>query len=126
PSAGSRLLIPGQTVMTTMATPLFSAYNDVGDRVVAILNSPLLSTDGQVVIPAGSRIIGQVTHVESARQHGGFDFNWRWPRLAFCPPASQEVVEYEEGDVDVQAVRLRGPSANMEIRFHEIFTPFNQ
>lgn len=130
-TSADNLLSPGQTLLTTVATPLFSEHNQVGDQVMVILNNPILSADGKIVIPAGSRILGEVTEVQDSEPELAFDWDWDLPRLSICPPSRTSAVKVEqpddsaEGVVDVDAEEVQ-TRANMEIRFNEILTPDNQ
>lgn len=66
PLRGRVVVAPaGAKFQASLASPLSSGINQIGDVVTASVSSPLvIGTD--VVIPAGSQIIGQVVNVVSA------------------------------------------------------------
>ncbi len=65
---GRILTVPAQTAFTgTVTAPISSELSKVGDTVVLRTDQPLISADGtQVIIPAGSQIIGHVSQVTPA------------------------------------------------------------
>lgn len=65
---GRILTVPAQTAFTgTLTSPVSSELNKVGDTVVLRTDIPLVSSDGNhVIVPAGSQIVGQVSHVREA------------------------------------------------------------
>lgn len=65
---------------TLQAGTLSSELNKVGDQVTLVVDQPLVSSDGRVIVPVGSRIIGNVSQLESAGRTGknatmDIDFN---------------------------------------------------
>jgi hypothetical protein len=64
--------VPADTRFTgTLATGTISSeLNKVGDEISLNVDQPLMSTDNQVIIPAGSRIIGRIVAVEPAARTG--------------------------------------------------------
>lgn len=56
--------LPMNTTFTgTVAKALYSEFNRPGDPVVLILDHPLTGTDGKIVAPAGSKVLGEVSYV---------------------------------------------------------------
>lgn len=53
-----------------LATPISSELNRVGDDVTVTLDNPLMSSDGQVVIPSGSQAKGKITTIEASGRTG--------------------------------------------------------
>lgn len=59
--------VPANTVFTgTLTQPISSEMNRVGDNVTLTLDQALTSTDNQITIPAGARVNGQITAIQSA------------------------------------------------------------
>lgn len=68
PLRGRVVVAPaGASFEARISTVLGSGLNSVGDVVAATVSTPLI-VGNEVVIPAGSRVIGQVTEVTSARR----------------------------------------------------------
>lgn len=47
-----------------------SELNKVGDTIALNVDTPLVSNDNRVIVPAGSRIIGKISQIESAGRTG--------------------------------------------------------
>lgn len=63
--------VPAQTKFTgSPSTPISSEINRVGDQVEINLDQPLTSSDGQQVIPVGSKLVGKVVMLEPAGRAG--------------------------------------------------------
>ncbi|WP_373532916.1 hypothetical protein [Vampirovibrio sp.] len=60
---------PGTVVSATLASPVSSDFARVGDRFNATLGSPIAS-GGNVILPAGSQMEGQVVMVKAAGRSG--------------------------------------------------------
>ena len=73
--------VPANTAFTgTITTPISSELNKVGDRVTLNVDQALSSSDGRVIVPAGSQIIGTVSKVVPSGRVGNpgdldIDFN---------------------------------------------------
>lgn len=74
--------VPANTRFTgTLTTGVLSSeLNKVGDEVTLQVDQPLISGDGRVIVPAGSRIIGQIAKIEPTGRTGrnaemDIDFN---------------------------------------------------
>lgn len=64
---GSASTIPANTtVYGTLATGLFTENNDVGDKVKVILDHPLMTTNGQIVLPSGSIVKGKISEIQDS------------------------------------------------------------
>jgi S-layer homology domain len=59
------------TFSTTVAKSLYSEFNQVGDPVLLILDHAISDANGNVIIPAGSKLLGQVSRVRSHNATGG-------------------------------------------------------
>ncbi len=83
--------LPANTTFTgTVAKSLYTAYNQVGDPVMVILDHPLYDANGRVIAPAGTRVMGIVTNVVSKFRSGdtpqiGLTFN------GFITPDGQQI-----------------------------------
>lgn len=61
--------LPANTTFTgTVAKALYSEYNKPGDPVMLILDHPLFDTNGKIVAPAGSKVLGYVNNVISRNE----------------------------------------------------------
>lgn len=68
PLKGRVVVAPaGSTFEATLSTGLSSGLNSIGDVVTATVSSPLV-IGSNVVIPAGSQVVGQVVNAISARR----------------------------------------------------------
>jgi hypothetical protein len=67
-AAASNQVAAGSTIQATLAKPVDARKNKAGDQVVAKTTEDVKS-NGQVVIPKGSKIVGHVTEVK-ARDRG--------------------------------------------------------
>lgn len=66
-SSGSGDLAAGTEIRATLDTPLSSKTSKPGDRFTATVNQPVQGNGGNVVIPAGSRIEGEVSESEEGK-----------------------------------------------------------
>ncbi len=57
----------GTEIHATLDSRLSSDTSKVGDRFTATVNEPVRTADGNVAIPAGSKIQGEVTEVEQGK-----------------------------------------------------------
>ena len=57
----------GTEIRAALDTPLSSRISRVGDRFTATVVQPIRAADGEVVVPAGSRIEGEVVQIEHGR-----------------------------------------------------------
>jgi hypothetical protein len=58
------------TFSTTVAKSLYSEFNQVGDPVLLILDHAISDANGTVIVPAGSKLLGQVSRVRSYNATG--------------------------------------------------------
>lgn len=63
-------LVPaGTTIRAALSQPI-GTMSRVGDRFSAIVTSPLLTTGGAIVVPAGSVLSGRITAIDPAEYAG--------------------------------------------------------
>lgn len=64
--------VPANTKFTGTITQgvLSSELNKVGDQVALTTDQPLMSSDGRVIIPVGSKILGQISQIQPAGRTG--------------------------------------------------------
>ena len=64
--------VPANTKFTGTITQgvLSSELNKVGDQVTLTTDQPLMSSDGRVIIPVGSKIVGQIGQIQPAGRTG--------------------------------------------------------
>jgi hypothetical protein len=62
---------PGTEVHLTLVTPINSKTTLPGDKIVAVTTTPIVLTD-QTVIPAGTRIHGEIGNVQKAKWFSSF------------------------------------------------------
>jgi len=67
PLARERDIPLGTEIRAALDTPLSSRISRVGDRFTATVVQPIRAADGEVVVPAGSRIEGEVVQIEHGR-----------------------------------------------------------
>lgn len=78
----------GTEIRAALDSPLSSRISRVGDRFTATVVQPIRAVDGEVVVPAGSRIEGEVVQIEhgklvpALRGKGHLDLRFREFRLA--------------------------------------------
>jgi len=84
-------LAPNTTFTGTVAKAIYSAYNRPGDPVMVIVDHAIYDSNGRVVAPAGSKVLGILTSVVSRNQSGnntaqiGINFN------GLITPAGQQI-----------------------------------
>lgn len=62
----SMVSLPANTTFTgTVAKALYSEFNKPGDPVMLIMDHPLFDTNGKIVAPAGSKVLGFINNVTS-------------------------------------------------------------
>ena len=71
------------SVQAWLATSLNSSWSKQGERVEAVISRPLLSPDHKLLLPEGTRLIGEVTMVQRARWfHRGGQLPFNFQRVA--------------------------------------------
>ena len=70
PSASAPSLVSGVAIQTVMMDSVHSQYTRVGDPIRVRVGSDVMSSDGKVVIPAGSVITLAVTEIGQANNKG--------------------------------------------------------
>lgn len=66
-SAAGREIAAGTEIRATLDTPLSTKTSKEGDTFTATVTEPVRSSDGQVAVPAGSKIQGEVTESEQGK-----------------------------------------------------------
>ncbi len=64
---GGHTVLAGTTIQATLDTPLSTKTSQVGDRFTATVAVPVNDTNGQVAIPVGTKINGQVANSEQGK-----------------------------------------------------------
>jgi hypothetical protein len=78
----------GTEIRATLDTPLSSRVSRAGDRFTATVVQPVRAANGEVVVPSGSMLEGEVIHIEQGkllpalRGKGHLDLRFRAFRLA--------------------------------------------
>jgi hypothetical protein len=67
PANGSDQVAAGTEIHATLDTPLSTKTSKPGDRFTATITQPVPGSNGGVVIPAGSRVEGEVTESEEGK-----------------------------------------------------------
>jgi hypothetical protein len=81
PQSETRTVAAGTNVTGSLQSSVSTTTSQVGQRVVLATVEPVRS-GGQVVIPAGSKLIGKVTYVQAAgRVKGGAAITMRFQKL---------------------------------------------
>jgi hypothetical protein len=71
------------SVQAWLATSLNSSWSKQGERVEAVISRPLLSPDHKLLLPEGTRLIGEVTMVQRARWfHRGGQLRFNFQNVA--------------------------------------------
>jgi hypothetical protein len=61
------VILSGTDIQASLETALSTKTSQVGDRFTALVTQPVRSSDGQVAIPSGARINGEVTEAEQGK-----------------------------------------------------------
>jgi hypothetical protein len=84
-------LAPNTTFTGTLAKAIYSSYNRPGDPVLVIVDHPIYDSNGRLIAPAGSQVLGILTSVLSRNESGvkiaqvGMNFN------GLITPAGQQI-----------------------------------
>lgn len=84
-------LAPNTTFTGTVAKAFYSSYNHPGDPVMVVVDHPIYDSNGRVIAPAGTQVLGVITSVLSRNDSGvenaqvGMNFN------GFITPAGQQI-----------------------------------
>lgn len=87
-SQSNRDIPLGTEIRAALDAPLSSRVSRAGDRFTATVVQPVRAANGEVVVPAGSSIEGEVIHIEQGkllpalRGKGHLDLRFRAFRLA--------------------------------------------
>ncbi len=66
-SAAGREIAAGTEIRAMLDTPLSTKTSKVGDTFTATVTEPVHSSDGQVAVPAGAKIQGEVTEADPGK-----------------------------------------------------------
>jgi hypothetical protein len=89
---------PGSIVHVLLLTPLSSATEHVGSPARALVSEPIFSTEHHLILPAGARLDGSVTHVVAARRlHRNGQLRFTFQQIVFSPGAPRRVQATLEG-----------------------------
>jgi hypothetical protein len=94
---------PGSVVHVRLLTALSSAINQKGSSVQAVIAQPVFSPDRHLILPEGTRLVGQVTQAVPARRlgrNGQLRFMFRQIDL---PGAAPRIVEASLEGVDASS-----------------------
>lgn len=69
-SAVARYLIPGTDIRASLDTPLSTKTSKVGDRFTATISAPVHDASGNIVVPVGSKLNGQISEPSDQRLAG--------------------------------------------------------
>lgn len=64
---GGQMVPAGATIQATLDTPLSTKTSQVGDRFTATVAAPVRDANGQIAIPTGTKINGQVANSEQGK-----------------------------------------------------------
>ena len=64
---GGHIVPAGTTIQATLDTPLSTKTSQVGDRFTATVAAPVNDSNGQLAIPVGTKINGQVANSEQGK-----------------------------------------------------------
>ena len=70
PSAAARYLIAGTDIRASLDTPLSTKTSKVGDRFTATISAPVHDASGNIVVPIGSKLNGQISEPSDQRLAG--------------------------------------------------------
>jgi len=61
PNPVARHISPGTTIRASLDTPLSTKTSKVGDRFTATVTAPVVDSSGNLIVPIGSKVNGQIT-----------------------------------------------------------------
>jgi hypothetical protein len=117
---------PGSVLSARLVTPLDSSKTPRGTPVAAIVTEPVLSSDGQqLVVPEGTRLVGEVTYAKPARhlhRNGALRFlieRAEFPQTDAAAPLLASVYSVETSADDRVALDEEGGATvtNSKVRF---------
>lgn len=115
PLRGSVSMIPkGTTMVVKLDQPISSESSKIGDTISATLENDVLGTNGNVLVPAGSHVQGQITGVVPTR-HMGRDGEVAVRFYEMRTPEGNTVPIHGHIATKDNSGRLKGDSALMEI-----------
>jgi hypothetical protein len=69
-STGPKYLIAGTDIRASLDAPLSTKTSRVGDRFTATVAAPVKDSSGNIVVPVGSKLNGQISEPEDAKVQG--------------------------------------------------------
>src|SRR6266403_1570780 len=107
--------VPDSTLKARLVAEVSSATATRGTPVAAILSEPLYSPAHQLILPANSRLIGQVVKAKSARKlHHNGELRVIFDRIETSDEAVQALAQLQMQEQQAQAERSQAMVGNLE------------
>jgi hypothetical protein len=97
----------GSTLYVRLQTPLNSRVTKPGEMVSALLTRPVFSSDGLVVFPVGSKLVGEVLEVRGASKlHHNGELSFKFTKME--PPVSILFGGWPEQEIETSLAGIAG------------------
>jgi len=107
--------VPDSTLKARLVAEVSSATATRGTPVTAVLTEPLYSPTHQLILPANSRLIGQVVKAKSARKlHHNGELRVIFERIETSDEAVQALAQLQMQEQQAQAERSQAMVGNLE------------
>jgi hypothetical protein len=107
--------VPDSTLKARLVAEVSSATATRGTPVTAVLTEPLYSPTHQLILPANSRLIGQVVKAKSARKlHHNGELRVIFERIETSDEAVQALAQLQMQSQQAQAERSQAMVGNLE------------
>jgi hypothetical protein len=107
--------VPDSTLKARLVAEVSSATATRGTPVTAVLTEPLYSPAHQLILPANSRLIGQVVKAKSARKlHHNGELRVIFERIETSDEAVQALAQLQMQSQQAQAERSQAMVGNLE------------
>jgi len=107
--------VPDSTLKARLVAEISSATATRGTPVTAVLTEPLYSPTHQLILPANSRLIGQVVKAKSARKlHHNGELRVIFERIETSDEAVQALAQLQMQAQQAQAERSQAMVGNLE------------
>jgi hypothetical protein len=107
--------VPDSTLKARLVAEVSSATATRGTPVTAVLTEPLYSPAHQLILPANSRLIGQVVKAKSARKlHHNGELRMIFERIETSDEAVQALAQLQIQTQQAQAERSQAMVGNLE------------
>src|SRR6266403_4283725 len=107
--------VPDSTLKARLVAEVSSATATRGTPVTAVLSEPLYSPTHQLILPANSRLIGQVVKAKSARKlHHNGELRVIFERIETSDEAVQALAQLQMQAQQAQAERSQAMVGNLE------------